>query len=583
MSVDLSSEPIMDTGTQHFCVEVMKRLDIERKNGQFCDLILEVGSGDEKARLKAHRNILSAASPYFYKALNSNMKETIDGVIGFEETSKSIMEGVLDYIYTGYVSVCEDNVYELFAKADYFDLPALKSFLSNFILKNLSLSNCVVAYYFASKYRWEQLIRGTRAYILSNFLSVAETDDFLDLSCEQVKEWISSDEIIVDAEENVFEVVLRWSERGESRKRDNFRDLFRHIRFVHMSRDYLFRFILPHPLVTDNVECSSAVLNAMKSAFDGTDNSLFSQSPRNCLKTHEDAIVACGERKVFCYLPDDKVWFELPEMINKFNSPHHSVSACHGKLYVMGDRKNVSGFIPPSGIVEHFDPSLRLWNEVNIPDIVSYSFAAVTMQGFLYAVGGKDRWSHNQLCTVQKYNPDTNRWHKVCPLSSARSSVCAVTDGSYLYAVGGIDETGQYLNIVERFDPRKNTWENLPPMLARRANAGGAVIKQRLFVFGGDSRDNDSCEMFDHATNMWSSIPSQDIRRQPTSAVSFKGKIYVCITNAGSSGSKKFQVYDVDQNQWEPCTFSVDTYELYKLSCLRVSKNALSKYRKVSK
>ena len=109
------------------------------------------------------------------------------------------------------------------------------------------------------------------------------------------------------------------------------------------------------------------------------------------------------------------------------------------------------------------------------------------------------------------------------------------------------------------------------------------MIKQRLFVFGGDSRDNDSCEMFDHATNMWSSIPSQDIRRLPTSAVSFKGKIYVCITNAGSSGSKKFQVYDVDQNQWEPCTFSVDTYELYKLSCLRVSKNALSKYRKVSK
>lgn len=49
MSVDLSFEPIMDTGTQHFCVEVMKRLDIERKNEQFCDLILEVGSGDEKA------------------------------------------------------------------------------------------------------------------------------------------------------------------------------------------------------------------------------------------------------------------------------------------------------------------------------------------------------------------------------------------------------------------------------------------------------------------------------------------------------------------------------------------------------
>ena len=573
MSVDLSSEPIMDTGTQHFCVEVMKRLDIERKNGQFCDLILEVGSGDEKARLKAHRNILSAASPFFYKALNSNMKEKIEGVIRLEETSKAIMEGVLDYIYTGYVSVSEDNVYELFAKADYFDLPALKSFLSNFILENLSLSNCVVAYYFASKYQWEQLMRGTRAYILSNFLSVAETDDFLDLSFEQVKEWISSDEIIVEAEENVFEVVLRWSERDESRKRDNFRDLFRHIRFVHMSRDYLFRFILPHPLVRDNVECSSVALNTMKSAFDGTDDSLFSQSPRNCLKTHEDVIVACALKSVFCYLPADKIWYELPEMKQRHHSPHHCVSVCHGKLYVMGGNT--------ASVAERFDPSLGLWNKVNIADIFVYSSAAVTMQGFLYVVGGKDeRWSQRN---VKKYNPDTNQWHEVCPLSSPRSGVCAVTDGSYLYAIGGTDDTGQYLNIVERFDPRKNTWENLPPMLARRANAGGAVIKQRLFVFGGDSRDNDSCEMFDHATDMWSSIPSQDIRRKPTSAVSFKGKIYVYTTSAGSSGSKKFQVYDVEQNQWEPCMFPVDTDELYRLSCLRVSKNALSKYRKVSK
>ena len=596
MFVDLSSEPIMDTGTQHFCVEVMKRLDIERKNGQFCDLILEVGSGDEKARLKAHRNILSAASPFFYKALNSNMREKIEGVIRLEETSKAIMEGVLDYIYTGYVSVSEENVFELFAKADYFDLPALKSFLSNFILENLSLSNCVVAYFCASKYQCEQLIRGTRAYIQSNFLSVAETEGFLALSCEQVKEWISSDEIIVDAEENVFEVVLRWSERVEGRKRDNFRDLFRHIRFIHMSRDYLFRFILSHPLVRDNVECSSAVSNAMKSAFDGTEDSLFSQSPRNCLKTHEDVIVACGERQVFCYLPDDKVWYELPEMTHKYNrlnSSSRSVSVCHGKLYVMGVDENPSGNFygaAPLVKVERLDPSLGLWNKLNIPDEVVYSCAAVTMQGFLYVVGVKIG-NLFQSRTVQKFNPDTNQWHEVSSRRNPRSGVrgvCAVTDGSYLYAIGGTDETEQYLNIVERFDPRKNTWKNLPPMLARRAYAGGAAIKQRLFVFGGlhqHSRDRDSCEVFDPATDMWSSFPSQFTLSKPTSAVSFKGKIYVFTADAGLSESEKFQVYDADQNQWEPCKFAVQYthYERYKLSCVRVSKNALSKYRKVSK
>ena len=61
MAVDLSSESITETDVNTFCVEMMKRLDIQRRNEQFCDVILEVGSGDDQARLKAHRIVLCAA------------------------------------------------------------------------------------------------------------------------------------------------------------------------------------------------------------------------------------------------------------------------------------------------------------------------------------------------------------------------------------------------------------------------------------------------------------------------------------------------------------------------------------------
>ena len=43
-----SWEPIKETDMQQFCVEMMKRLDIQRKNEQFCDVVLEVC----KARIK---------------------------------------------------------------------------------------------------------------------------------------------------------------------------------------------------------------------------------------------------------------------------------------------------------------------------------------------------------------------------------------------------------------------------------------------------------------------------------------------------------------------------------------------------
>ena len=77
---DISWGPIKETDVQQFCVEMMKRLDVQRRNDHFCDVILEVGCGDDQARLKAHRIVLCAASPFFYNALNSEMKEKKEGV-----------------------------------------------------------------------------------------------------------------------------------------------------------------------------------------------------------------------------------------------------------------------------------------------------------------------------------------------------------------------------------------------------------------------------------------------------------------------------------------------------------------------
>ena len=81
MSLDLSSVTIMETDKDQFCVETMKRLDFQRKNEQFCDVI-------DQARQKAHRVVLCAVSPFFNNALNSDMKEKKEGVIRLEETTK---------------------------------------------------------------------------------------------------------------------------------------------------------------------------------------------------------------------------------------------------------------------------------------------------------------------------------------------------------------------------------------------------------------------------------------------------------------------------------------------------------------
>ena len=260
--MDCILEPIIEIDEHNFCVEMMKRLDVQRRNEQFCDVILEVGSGNDQAHLKAHRVVLCAASPFFYNALNSDMKERKEGVIRLEETSKSVMEEVLEYMYTGHVDI-NQNSFDLIAAADYFVMPSLKALYGAIILKTLALCNCVSIYYLSLKYRCEELQKGAKDFILANFVAVSETEDFLNLSSKQFEEWISSDEIIVEGEEDVFEVVVRWMERNGHQKH-NFYELFRHIRCIYLPRVYLLNVALHDPLVRNNTDCSNRAQDAME-------------------------------------------------------------------------------------------------------------------------------------------------------------------------------------------------------------------------------------------------------------------------------------------------------------------------------
>jgi len=144
------------------------------------------------------------------------------------------------------------------------------------------------------------------------------------LRINEVEEWISSDEIVVKREEDIFEVVMKWIERSESRNR-SLPDLFRHIRFIYIKHDFLFNVIISNPLVKNNLECSNLVVDATRLVFNGTDECYFAQPPRNCLKTYEDAIVAaCGGKRLFCYVPSESKWYELANMLSSQSFSVHT-------------------------------------------------------------------------------------------------------------------------------------------------------------------------------------------------------------------------------------------------------------------
>ena len=564
---DSSWEPIKETDMQRFCVEMMKRLDIQRKNEQFCDVVLEVCNGEDLARFNAHRIVLCAASPFFYSALNNDMKESKEGLIRLEDTSKIAIEELLDYLYTGHVDVTQRNAFDLLRIADFLVIPSLKEISSRFMIQALSSSNCLMAYYSAVNYRCIELQEKARDFICANFASVVEHEDFLSLTINEVEEWISSDEIRVRGEEDVFQAIVKWAEERGFGEREKFFELFRHVRLIYLSRSYVFNEILPHPFVNEDKACAAFVLDAMKEVSSGSEECFFAQTPRNCLKTTEDCLVFFGPSKTLCYVPPENKWYQIADKTKSRSM--YSASASHGKVYI----NNGPGV---DYAIERFDPAANSWSPLtSYCGQMSHSCAAVVhFQGFLYVIGGEKKVEVANC--VHKYNPDTNLWQEVAAMNVSRSSLCAVADKDTLYAIGGCSNK-QTLDVVERFDPKMNSWCRVASTLEKREYSCGVILKSRMFLFGGfTSRESvdlsSSIEMYDPVSNIWTAIQNSSAPTCCYGVTSLNGSVYVI---GFQSHDRFLWIYDPDKNEWKHCARLPSSAPI-SLASLRIPRDILN-------
>ena len=567
---DSSWEPIKETKREPFCVEMMKRLHIQRKKGQFCDVVLEVWNGEDQARFNAHRVVLCAGSPFFYSALNNDMKESKEGLIRLEDMSKVAIEELLDYLYTGHVDVTQHNAFDLLKIADFLVIPSLKEVSSKFIIQSLSSSNCFMAYYLAVNYRCFELQEKARDFIYANFTRVVEHEDFLNLTINEVEEWISSDEIRVRGEEDVFEAIVKWVEQKGSGEREKFFELFRHVRLIYLSRNYVLNDILPHPLITNEKACTAFVLDTIKHVSCGSEECFFAQAPRNCLKTTEDCLVVSGITKTLCYVAHEDKWYQ---MADKAKSRYlYSASAYHGKLYI----NHGTGV---DYAIERFDPAVNSWAPLTSysGEMSQYFAAVVYFQGFLYVIGGKQNGEVANC--VHKYSPDTNLWQEVAAMNVSRFSPRAVADEDTIYAIGG-QKNDQILDVVERFDSKMNSWCRVASMLEKKLLPCVAILNTRVFLFGGYTsirppQVSSSIEMYDRTSNMWTAIQGISAPTRCFSVTSFKGSVYVIGNWTQESPGSFLRIYDVEKNEWKHCSSVPEISSPIALAPLRIPRDVL--------
>ena len=539
-------QPILSADPSQCRQELVERLDILRKNENFCDVKVVV----KDKEFNAHKVVLAAASPFFLTLLATDMRESKEQLIRIEleEATASVMEDVLQYVYTGNVSVTKESAYNLIATADYLLLPGLKTMVGRFLMTNLTTENCIFSYYFADKYQCVELREEAREVINSNFTAVVQTDDFLNLDIEQVMEWVSSDDVTVNAEEEVFKGIVKWVSHSKSEREVDFPGLLDQVRLVSIPHDFLLNELVKEELVAENTElCLNFVLEAMRVMVSANDGQVV-QKPRKCLETLTDAIFVCGGKRSLCYFPKQNVWYKLLSMLQD-HDVQHTPSQCRGKIYIPCQ---ASEKLDGSHLMGCYTPTTNSWGTFQVP--TTFTCMAV-LKGELYAVD--NNWSFE----IYRCDPEKNVFNELKEPPTICYKSCVVSDEQHIYLVGGTKSFfgGEPLSTTVRLDPSANEWEEVASINEARYSAFGAAMNGKVYIAGGRTNQITiigTCEIYTPLSNEWQVLlASLKVPRMLASMVCHEGTLYVLGGIRGRQGSEirvlSVEVFDPEQNEWK--------------------------------
>ena len=531
---------------------------------QPCDVILVVEDGKE---FKAHRKVLSEASSFFEKLLNTDMKESKEGIVRLEIFSESAMRNTLEFIYTGRVQILtEDNAQDLIVMADFLLLQKLKSLAEEVLLQKLNISNCLHILFFSERYQCAKLVSETKKIILANFITLyaANREEFLNMSGEQIQMWISDDEINVAAEEDVFKIILAWIDHDRSKRMKYFPDLFRLVRLVYVSRDFLYSKIHTNFLVKTYDGCFDLVEDTLRLiASNGFCIPSF-VSPRRSLET---PVIVVNVHQPFgllqCYSLCEDKWYSLnkqpaPGTIAFYFNWRRDLVSFRGKLYVHDVPRSWSKSLETShSRLFSYDPYSNSWMSLSCPERRVLKQVFVRNDREMYALLSEPCAKCQRLCQlgsrlpkaercnrekhvsfITKYKPESNSWEDIASfdhINIIRRDVCIVDHDSYIYFIGGAeivtssqlptfvatednvvkiggaqqryDVLCKYLADVDRYDLRKNQWYKVEDMRMARRSATGAATNGKILVAGGLARPfypgAGQCEVYSETTNEW--------------------------------------------------------------------------------
>ncbi|KAJ1114872.1 hypothetical protein NDU88_003102 [Pleurodeles waltl] len=433
-------------------------------------------SGEAPGRLfSCNRNVLAAACPYFKSMFTGGLYESKQKKVTLHDMDAESMALIIDYCYTGRVTVSEANVQRLYAAADMLQLEYVRQACAGFLARRLEPANCAGILKFADAFDHAELRAQALSYVARHFSQLG-SGELCELSLSQLQEVLLLDDLDVDGERRVCAAALQWLEAAPAERGPCAAEVLRCVRWHHLAdkdrvyleglrgRPFVRRYCLPYlqGVLDDRYGpvCPPTPPQPQTPPQESPARRIGMQA--------KEMVIFFGHRKepFLCYDPYSGDIYTMPSPLA--TAGHGSGKTVTSSAVCISPQHDIYLAAQPLKQLWVYNPVRNSWRQLADRLLCREGMDLAYLRGHIYILGGRDPSTGARLREVECYSVQRDQWALVSPLPHSLYSFELVTVGDYLYAVNH--------KRLLCYDPARDQWLNCASM--RRSDFQEACVFQ---------------------------------------------------------------------------------------------------------
>ena len=448
----------------------------------------------------------------------------------------------------------QNNIISLLEAERTLGIPNLRKYICEEVIGTVTIKNYSFFFEMSKMFYLKKLQDFFHNFFVQCYLTKSRLEVFYNLGYQDVLGIVSSSELRIDSELQIFNFIADWITHKHSERKSYLNDLLERVRLPLLSEEIILDVLKLHRLCSDSLNCENIFDKALE----------IKRNKRNFMKS------ILLQNRFYNEKHDDiDVMFIVDESSKSYSSVSlaYRIDGCEinkvKKLASINRQKRTDAAVVlgtkiycigscelRSWSIDSFEVYCRTTDTWSVlekaPTEINKGFCACSFMGKIYAFGG-----YGSVASAA-YSPERSAWQRVASMSSKRSvkskrseryrASCASFNGQ-IVVVGG-DSSKR----VESYDHHPDEWSDLSPMRVDRVSPGVVARGNKLFVIGGHGKTH---EVYDCLTEQFTFIAASSV------------SVYhnMNLVASGSSvfvfGRVQLELFDTEETNLEVPTYDI--------------------------